>query len=188
MNFLAKIGRGITYFNTKVAFVASLLIFPLIALIVIEVFRRYVLGNPSVFAFDLQWMICGTLVFFGGAYALADNVHVRADILYNMLRKRWQLLIDIVLYPLFFFPFLFVLIYALHGLLVNAWIWGEVSPVTAWRPVIWPSRLILLLAMSLLALQGVVKYLTLIGNAKRDIKADDEARAAKAADAGGDDK
>jgi len=180
MKFPAMIGRGITFFNTKLAFVASLLIFPLIALIVVEVFRRYFLGNPSTFAFDLQWMICGALVFFGGAYALADNVHVRADILYNMLKKPWQILIDIILYPVFFFAFMFVMTHSTWELLRNAWIHGEVSPYTTWRPALWPSRLILLISMALLTLQGVVKYITLIANAPKDIRADKEARQAKA--------
>jgi len=179
MKSLAMIGRGITFINTKIALAASMLIFPLILLIVVEVFRRYVLEDPSIFAFDLQWMICGAFVFLGGAYALADNVHVRADILYNMLRKRWQLVIDIILYPVFFFSFMFVMVWATFNIFERALYFGEVSPATAWRPILWPSRLILFISMVMLTLQGVVKFVTLIANAPKDIKADNEAHAAK---------
>jgi TRAP-type mannitol/chloroaromatic compound transport system permease small subunit len=188
MKFPAMIGKGITFLNAKIAFGASMLIFPLIAVIVVEVGMRYFVGSPTIYAFDLQWMLCGTLVFLGGAYALAENVHVRADILYNMLRKRWQILIDIVLYPVFFFSFMGVLTYASYGLLVNAWIHNEVSPMTFWRPVLWPSRLILFTAMVMLTVQGVVKYISLIAGARSDIRADEEAHAAKQAAAGGDSK
>jgi len=172
MNFLAKVGKGITFINTKIAVAASLLIFPLIALIVVEVFRRYFLNDPSVYAFDMQWMLCGTLVFLGGAYALAENVHVRADILYNMLGKRWQLLIDIVLYPVFFFSAMLALTYSSYTLFMNAWIFGEASRMTSWGPPMWPSRLILFIAFVMLTVQGVVKYIQLIGGAPAAIKAE----------------
>ncbi|MCL2436855.1 MAG: TRAP transporter small permease subunit [Clostridiales bacterium] len=180
MNFPAKIGNALTFANKKIAQGASLLIFPLIAIIVVEVFLRYFMGSPSIYAFDLQWMVCGTLVFLGGAYALAENVHVRADILYNTLRKRWQLLIDVVLYPVFFFTTMIALCYVTWGLFQSAVEFNEVSPMTSWRPIVWPVRLILFISMAMLLVQGVIKYITLIVNAPKEIRAEAAALAEKA--------
>ena len=158
MNFLAAIGKGITWVNTKIAMTAMLLIFPLIAIVCVEVFMRYFLGSPTKYAFDLSWMINGTLVFLGGAYAIADNVHVRADIFYNMLKKHWQLVIDIVLYPLFFFTAMAALVYSSYGLMVNAWTLGEVSRMTSWGPPLGPSRTVMFAAFVMVFLQGIVKF------------------------------
>ena len=179
MNFLAAIGKGITLVNRKIAMAASLLIFPLVGIMCVEVFRRYFLGSPSIYAFDLQWMICGSMIFLGGAYCLAENVHVRADILYNMLKRRWQLIIDIVLYPVFFFTACAALTYSSWVLFYNAYTLGEASRMTSWGPVMWPSRLVLFTSFCMLSIQGVVKFITLLVTAPAEIKAEEAAAAAK---------
>ncbi len=48
-----------------------------------EVFARYVLRAPTTWAFDVSYMLYGTLFMLAGAYALARNAHVRGDFLYR---------------------------------------------------------------------------------------------------------
>ena len=176
MNFLVKIGNGITKVNTRIAKIASILIFPLIAVIIYEVFMRYIFNAPTIFSFDLQWMICGSMVFLGGAYALADNVHVRADILYNLLPKRVQATLDLVLYPVFFFSSTIAIAYAVWGGFRNAWVFQEASRATSWGPYTWPVRLVLFIAICMLIVQGIVKFGYVI---EKFIKGDPDAKAGK---------
>jgi TRAP-type mannitol/chloroaromatic compound transport system permease small subunit len=46
-----------------------------------EVFARYVLDEPRAWAFDVMIMLYGTLFMMAGAYTLAQNSHVRGDVI-----------------------------------------------------------------------------------------------------------
>ena len=49
----------------------------------VEVFKRYILNAPTAWIFDLNNMLYGSLFMLCGAYALAQNAHVRGDFLYS---------------------------------------------------------------------------------------------------------
>ena len=159
MNFLKLIAKIITKFNEIVAKAASYLIFPIIAVVCIEVFIRYVLKHPSPYSQDLIWMCYGTLIFLGGAYALAEDVHVKADIFYNMMKRPLQLLVNVVCYPLFFFTAMAAFLYSTRKLMMNAWIYAEISRVTSWGPPTAPVKTILFISFVMLTLQGIVKFI-----------------------------
>lgn len=77
-----------------------------------EVFVRYVLRDPTSWAFDVSYMTYGTLFLMGGAYTLSRNGHVRGDFVYRLWQPRTQAKVELVLYFLFFFPGIFALIFA----------------------------------------------------------------------------
>lgn len=45
-----------------------------------EVFVRYVLNAPTVWAFDMMIQMYGALFLMAGPYALAQDAHVRAHV------------------------------------------------------------------------------------------------------------
>ena len=59
-----------------------------------EVFVRYVVKRPTVWAFDISYMMYGTMFMLAGAYTLSRDAHVRADIFYRLMsrarRRRWS--------------------------------------------------------------------------------------------------
>ena len=57
-------------------------------------------------------MMYGTLFMTGGAYTLAQNGHVRGDVLYGFFRPRTQATLDLALYILFFLPGIVALTWA----------------------------------------------------------------------------
>ena len=67
-----------------------------------EVFVRYVLNSPTVWAFDMMVQMYGALFLMAGPYALAQDTHVRADVVYRFLQPRWQARLDLLLYIVFF--------------------------------------------------------------------------------------
>ena len=69
-----------------------------------EVFMRYVLNAPTVWAFDMMIQMYGALFLMAGPYALAQDAHVRGDVLYRLFPVKWQARIDFVLYLFFFSP------------------------------------------------------------------------------------
>ena len=76
-----------------------------------EVFVRYVLNAPTVWVFDMMVQMYGALFLMAGPYALAQDTHVRADVIYRLLPVRWQARLDLMLYILFFFPGMFALVW-----------------------------------------------------------------------------
>ncbi|HJT61410.1 MAG TPA: TRAP transporter small permease subunit, partial [Burkholderiales bacterium] len=77
-----------------------------------EVFVRYVMNNPTSWAFDFSYIMYGALFFMAGAYTLSRGGHVRADMFYRLWRPRTQATVELVLYILFFFPGVISLMYS----------------------------------------------------------------------------
>ena len=49
-----------------------------------EVFVRYVLNDPTSWAFDLSYLMYGAVFYMAGAYTLSRGGHVRADMFYRL--------------------------------------------------------------------------------------------------------
>ena len=179
MGFLKTIGNFITKMNEFAAKAVMWLIFPLSFIVVYEVFMRYILNKPAIYTFDLTWMIYGALIFIGGGYALQHEVHVRADIFYNMMKRRGKLIVNLFCYPVFFFASVIALVYSSYFLMANAWIYGEISRGTSWGPPTGPIKTVLFVSMVLLLLQGIVKFAEVIkGDKDKEMdKAKAEAKA-----------
>lgn len=92
-----------------------------------EVFVRYVLNAPTVWAFDMMIQMYGALFLMCGAYALAQDTHVRADVVYRLLPVKVQASMDFVLYFLFFFPGVIALVWYGWEIASDSWRYKEVS-------------------------------------------------------------
>jgi len=92
--------------------VIAWLVVPLVGALVYEVFARYFFHAPTVWAYDVTYMIYGTLYMLGAAYTLLKGGHIRTDILYRLFSPRWQGIIDASLYLFFFFPGIFLFLWA----------------------------------------------------------------------------
>lgn len=80
--------------------------------VVVEVFKRYALNQPTAWIYDANNMLYGTLFMMGGAYTLAHDGHVRGDFFYGRFSPRTQAAFDLVLYALFFLPGVLALTWA----------------------------------------------------------------------------
>jgi TRAP-type mannitol/chloroaromatic compound transport system permease small subunit len=136
---------------------AAWLIIALTAMVCVEVFKRYALNAPTAWIFDANNMLYGTLFMMAGAYALAQNAHVRGDFLYGSMRPRTQAALDLVLYIVFFLPGIAALLYAGYRFAGLSWRIGEHSSVVADGPPIYPFKTIIPIAGALLMLQGVAE-------------------------------
>jgi TRAP-type mannitol/chloroaromatic compound transport system permease small subunit len=133
---------------------AAWLIIMLTGVVCIEVFKRYVLNTPTAWIFDFNNMLYGTLFMMAGAYALAQNAHVRGDFLYGSMSPRTQAALDLVLYITFFLPGIAALLYAGYRFAAISWRIGEHSSVMAEGPPIYPFKTIIPIAGTLILLQG----------------------------------
>jgi TRAP-type mannitol/chloroaromatic compound transport system permease small subunit len=124
-----------------------------------EVFMRYVMDNPTSWAFDLSYLMYGALFFMAGPYALSRNAHVRGDFLYRLWSPRHQAIIELTLYVLFFYPGVLALMYAGWSYGADALRLREVSVNSPVGIPVWQMKLLIPFGASLLAIQGLAEVL-----------------------------
>ncbi|MCY4220788.1 MAG: TRAP transporter small permease subunit [Thiotrichales bacterium] len=124
-----------------------------------EVFVRYLLNAPTVWVFDMMVQMYGALFLMAGPYALAQDSHVRGDVLYRLFPVRWQARIDFLLYILFFFPGMLALFWFGWEIAADSWRYKEVSWNSPARIQIYFFKTLIPVAGALLILQGVAEIL-----------------------------
>ncbi len=122
-----------------------------------EVFVRYVLNAPTVWAFDMMVQMYGALFLMAGPYALAQDAHVRADVIYRFLPVKVQGGIDFTLYLLFFFPGMLALFWYGAEIASDSWRYKEVSWNSPARIQIYFFKTLIPVAGGLLILQGLAE-------------------------------
>ena len=122
-----------------------------------EVVMRYVFNAPTVWAFDMMVQMYGALFLMAGPYALAQDAHVRGDVLYRLLPVRWQARIDFTLYILFFFPGMLALFWYGAEIASDSWRYKEVSWNSPARIQIYFFKTLIPIAGGLLIIQGIAE-------------------------------
>jgi TRAP-type mannitol/chloroaromatic compound transport system permease small subunit len=122
-----------------------------------EVFVRYVLDDPTTWAYDVSYNMYGALFFIAGAYTLARNGHVRGDVVYRLLKPRVQAGIDLVLFLAFFFPGVIALVYAGWEYAAESWRYHEVSVFSPADIPIFPLKTLIPAGGVLLFIQGLAE-------------------------------
>jgi TRAP-type mannitol/chloroaromatic compound transport system permease small subunit len=135
----------------------SWIILLLTAAVCIEVFKRYILNSPTAWMFDADYFMYGTLFMMCGAYTLAQDAHVRGDFLYGSMRPRSQATLDLILYIVFFLPGIAALIYAGWDFAYASWLIREHVNDVADGPVVYPFKMVIPIAGSLVMLQGIAE-------------------------------
>jgi TRAP-type mannitol/chloroaromatic compound transport system permease small subunit len=135
------------------------LILPLVVAVTYEVLARYLFHAPTIWAYDLTYMLCGTLFMLGTAYALRRGAHIRTDVFWDSYSVRTKGLVDATAYLLFFFPGILLLLFASLDEAYYSWQIAERSEQTAWQPVLYPFKAVVPLTAMLLLIQGVAELL-----------------------------
>lgn len=124
----------------------------LIAVVVMTVFGRYVLGRGSVMFEELQWHLYAVGFLIGLSYCADIDRHVRVDVLAERWGPRTRAWVE--LFGLAFFMFPFVLVIAIESVpyVKSAWDFGEVSTAPGGLPYRWVLKVFMVVGMGLLAL------------------------------------
>jgi TRAP-type mannitol/chloroaromatic compound transport system permease small subunit len=135
------------------------LIIPMTCAVTYEVVARHFFRAPTIWAYDVTYMLYGTHFMLGTAYTLMKVGHVRTDMLYQNWSVRRQNLIDMIGYLFFFFPAMALLFYFGWQEASHAWAIGETSNESPWRPIIYPFKAVIPLTALLLFVQGISEFL-----------------------------
>ncbi|HXM82017.1 MAG TPA: TRAP transporter small permease subunit [Burkholderiales bacterium] len=128
---------------------------PLVLAVAYEVFARYVFNAPTIWSFDVTYMLYGTIFMLGAAYALHKGAHIRTDFFYEKWSDRTRGVVDSISYIVFFFPSIVMLLAASGSEAWYAFTINETSEQTPWRPILWPFKAVVPLTCLALLLQGV---------------------------------
>jgi TRAP-type mannitol/chloroaromatic compound transport system permease small subunit len=156
-----KLLHGVDAASTWIGKAFAWLIVALMLLVVVEVFKRYLLNVPSDWVFDVSNMLYGTFFMMGGAYTLARDGHVRSDFFYGRMPPRRQAALDLVLFVVLFLP----------GILALTWAgWNYAGEALAIRETtfnatplpLYPFKFIIPIAGGVVLLQGLSEMLRCI--------------------------
>jgi TRAP-type mannitol/chloroaromatic compound transport system permease small subunit len=128
---------------------------PLVLAVSYEVFARYLFNAPTIWSFDVTYMLYGTIFMLGAAYALHKGAHIRTDFFYEKWSVKTKGMVDSISYVVFFFPSLILFLAASGNEAWYAWTIHETSEQTPWRPILWPYKAVVPVTCVLLMLQGV---------------------------------
>lgn len=81
----------------KVAFVFAAGIVLAAAILLLEVFLRYLFNSPTIWAHETTIFLCAVSFVFGGLYCTCRNTHIRVVLLYDIFSARGRRFADITI-------------------------------------------------------------------------------------------
>jgi TRAP-type mannitol/chloroaromatic compound transport system permease small subunit len=134
------------------------LVVPITIIVVYEVISRRLLNAPHIWSFEVSTFLYSLHFMMVAAYTLLYDGHVTVDLIYGVLSRRWQAVIDVLSYLLFFFPFFLVFLVAGTEYASDSWATSE-RTMTAQLPLMLPiMKTLIPVASFLLLLQGASRF------------------------------
>ena len=122
-------------FSDTVGLAVAWLNVPLVLAVAYEVIARYFFNAPTIWAYDVTYMLYAAIFMLGAAYALHKGAHIRTDFFFESWSTRTKGLIDSIAYIGLFFPSLIVFLFVSADDAWYAFVLGETSEQTPWRPL-----------------------------------------------------
>lgn len=136
----------------------SYLVLPIMILETGEVIARYVFNVPTEWSWEVASILAGAMFIMGGAWVLKEEGHVRTDIVYALLNKRWKAFFDLFFFTVIFFSFAGVMIWTSVPKTIYSVKILE-RTFTSWAPPLYPLKIIITTAFIFLGLQGLAKWI-----------------------------
>lgn len=168
--FHIRLVRVIDKFTDTTGTWVAWLNLPLVLAVSVEVFSRYLFNAPTVWSFDVTYMLYGTIFMLGSAFALHKGAHIRTDFFYERWSVKTRGWVDSVSYVALFFPALIVFFWVSASEAWYAFSIGETSEQTPWRPILWPFKAVVPLAALLLLIQGVSETIKCLHAARTGVE------------------
>ena len=158
---IRNIINSIDILNETIGRAASWLVLAMVLLICYDVTMRYSFHQGSVALQELEWHLFALIFLLGSAYTLKHNNHVRVDILYQSqyLSNKHRALINIFGILLFLIPFCVLILITTWPFVENAYYYLEGSPDPGGLPYRYLLKGSILVAFTLLILQGLAELL-----------------------------
>jgi TRAP-type mannitol/chloroaromatic compound transport system permease small subunit len=151
-----KILRWIDKTNEYLGKGVSLFMIPLLLIMVMETFLRYVLDAPTIWGTEMASFLFAAYILLGGGYTLLTNSHANMNALYDRVPKRVQALFDLIT-SIAFFLYCAVLFWQSSKYAYEVIItWRHTG--TDWNPPLAPVLVTLPIGVLLMLLQGIAQF------------------------------
>lgn len=149
MQGFSKFINRLTAFQAEAA---SLLMILLVLIMCMEVFLRYFLESPTIWALEFTTFLYGMHFILGYGYTEQFHGHVRVDIFSAKLPGRIQDVLYIVTTVVISLPVCLLLCIWAYD---NAWLSTKTMEhsASAWGPSIWPVKIVMAVGFTFLVLQ-----------------------------------
>ena len=155
MRLVVKLIDSITDYVGRAA---CLLAIVLIMVLAGETVLRYGFGKPTMWGYELSYMVGASMAVFAWSYTHFRKGHVRVDLIYSRLSIRARAVIDVVCSLIFLAPLLYVLVLAGYNSVGFAIRMREVLTMSSWMPPAWPIRTIVFIGFTLFCLQCIAQF------------------------------
>jgi TRAP-type mannitol/chloroaromatic compound transport system permease small subunit len=103
---------------------------------------------------ELQWVLFSIVFLICSPWTLLQNEHIRIDIVNNLLPKPLRNWIDVIGHAFFLLPLCIIMVVTGIPFFWRSWLIGEQSGNAGGLPQ-WPAKGLLMIAFTLLLVQGV---------------------------------
>ncbi|MDP2737833.1 MAG: TRAP transporter small permease subunit [Pseudorhodobacter sp.] len=110
-------------------------------------------GQPSLWTLEMAQFAMVAYYILGGPYAMQMGHHVRMDLIYASLTNRRKAWLDAFTVLALIF-YLGVMLWGAIDSTTYSITYSERSP-TAWRPYLWPIKLVMVVGFALMILQSL---------------------------------
>ena len=134
----------------------------MIILVFITVFARYMLNVSYVALQELIMYFHAILFMFGVSYALKEKSHVKIDIIYNSLNKKYQYYISMLGTIIFIIPTSIFITYSSMDMVIQSWLLLEGSSEAGGLDLIFILKSVIPITGFLIfiqALSDIIKYM-----------------------------
>jgi TRAP-type mannitol/chloroaromatic compound transport system permease small subunit len=170
LSSLLRLARGIDRLNELIGRAVSWLGLVAVLVCAAAASARYALNLGSNAWLEIQWYLNSAVFLLVAAYALKRNDHVRIDAIAGRLPPRFLAWIDIVGGVFALLPAMIIIAWYSWPSLANSFRINEYSSDPGGL-IRWPVRLLIPVAFSLVALQGVSEIIKRVGFLKGPVPA-----------------
>jgi len=127
----------------------------LVAVIIVDVFLRYLFSITSAASFEMEWHLFAVIFLLGAAWTLQEDKHVRVDVFYHRFSKRTQAWVNLIGTLFLLLPFCFVAFYESLSFVESSWVVRETSPQPGGLPARYMIKACIPIGFFLLGMQGI---------------------------------
>jgi TRAP-type mannitol/chloroaromatic compound transport system permease small subunit len=143
--------------NTWVGRAVAILILPILGVTLYGVIMRYLVHRPTVWGGEVLLLIFVPVAVMAGGYVLAQDEHIRIDVLYSRWSPRGKAIANVATFAVF------LLVFTILGWVTIEMAWRsvkvmEVAP-SIFRGPVYPKKIALALGAILFLLGGMAQFI-----------------------------
>lgn len=152
LSFMGKFVRTVDAVNYRMGRIMMYFIFVMVAILLwSSISKTFFL--PSLWTLEIAQFAMVAYYVLGGPYSMQQGSHVRMDLFYGAWSDKKKAQIDAIT-VLFLIFYLGVMLYGAYDSTSYSFQYGERSP-TAWRPYLWPIKVIMCFGIFMMLLQSI---------------------------------